>query len=89
MLKKWIKKHTSAHLARLASLSGTTVGSLYVYSHTGGMSAKMAGKIEQASVVLAQETGGGTDVLRRGELSPHCKECIYYRCVVARGDGHE
>jgi hypothetical protein len=87
MIKNWIKKHTSTHLSRLASLAGTTVGSLYVYSQTGrGMSAKMAGHLEQASATLAQETCGGTDVLRRGDLSPTCKSCMYYRAIIAKGD---
>lgn len=81
-LEQWLK-NASPHLhQRLADLAGTTVG-MYRQWVPGrrGVSAAMAGKLEQAMEHLSSTEVGVPTLLRRGDFCHTCAECDYYKQV--------
>lgn len=80
-MRTWMAKASADDKHRLASLAGTSVGTLYQIA--GGyrdpdqlprISAELAGRLETAS--RAAEFNG-LPVLRRDKLCPACAKCPY------------
>lgn len=79
-MRRWMQQATPEQKARLATLAGTTVGTLnqiagsYRTQGKPRVEADLAGRLAKASRQIK-----GVPVLFREELSPACSKCEYAR----------
>ena len=85
-LKQWLTTATGEEIEKLADIADTSVQ--YLHHLAMGRrkaSAELSGKIEEAALLLRMENRTLPD-LTRGDVSPVCRACPYYRQCKGVGD---